>query len=123
MEGNLDRTGAKGSAEPLPREVECLFRREREIATIVYELGAATANDVQSRLSSPVANGSIRSMLNRLVKKGILVRWRPRNAFIYMPALTRKDSREGALVRFADDYFGGSVHRAAQAMSQLVQKE
>ena len=120
MEIILGRTDH--AAVELPREVRLLLWREREIATIVYELGAATAGEVLPRLSTHLENASVRSMLNRLVRKGILLRWRAGNAFVYLPALTLGDSRRRALSRFADDYFSGSIQLAAAAMVALIEQ-
>lgn len=108
------------SASALPREVQLLLRREREVATIVYALGAATANDVLARLEVRLANASVRSMLNRLVAKGILMRSLAGRRFIYLPRLSASDSMRRALFQFADDYFGGSLEAAAQAMQEIV---
>lgn len=105
---------------PLPKEVGLLGRREREIATAVYLVRAATASEVQESLSVALANASVRSMLNRLVAKGILKRTLSGKAFVYLPALTSSDSRTRALKRFADDYFAGSVQQAALAMRDLL---
>lgn len=104
----------------LPREVELLSSREREIATIVYHSRAATANEVCDNLSASLANASVRSMLNRLIAKGILKRTLSGNAFVYLPALTAGESRALALRRFADDYFAGSLQQAAVAMRDLL---
>lgn len=109
------------SAVSLPHEVELLGRREREIATTVYLLRAATANDVGQSLSVSLANASIRSMLNRLVAKGILKRTMSGNAYVYLPALTSRESHALALRRFVDDYFDGSVEQAAAAMRDLLE--
>src|SRR6476660_9278756 len=106
---------------PLPQEVERLLWREREVATIVYRLRAATANEVCDNLSSQLHNASVRSMLNRLVAKGILKRTMSGKAFVYLPALTSSDSRTLALRHFAEDYFAGSVHQAAQTMRALLE--
>jgi predicted transcriptional regulator len=108
-------------AVSLPNEVEQLLRREREVATIVYRLRAATANEVCDHLSAQLHNASVRSMLNRLVAKGILKRTLSGKAFVYLPALTSSDSRTRALQRFAEDYFAGSVHQAAQTMRALLE--
>jgi predicted transcriptional regulator len=59
-------------------------------------------------------------MLNRLVAKGILQRILSNRSFVYLPALTSNDSRTMALKRFADDYFAGSVQRAAATMRALL---
>lgn len=117
MQGVLRR----GSPVTLPREVELLSRREREIATIVYLCRAATAGEVCDHLSAHLANASVRSMLNRLVAKGILKRTLSGKAFVYLPALTSSESRIMALKRFAEDYFDGSVEEAAEAMKGLLE--
>src|SRR4051794_10035748 len=108
------------SARPLPPEVDLLGWREREIARIVYRLRAVTANQVCANLSTPLANASVRSLLNRLVAKGILKRTPSGNAFVYLPAITSSQSRTLALKRFADDYFAGSLQQAAVAMRNLL---
>ena len=104
----------------LPQEVHWLLPREREIATIVYSLRAATAQEVCGSLSSQLSSSAVRSMLNRLVAKGILQRILSNRSFVYLPALTSNDSRTMALKRFADDYFAGSVQRAAATMRALL---
>jgi predicted transcriptional regulator len=71
---------------------------------------------VCERLSAELSNASVRSMLNRLVAKGILKRTLSGNAFIYLPALTCTDSGALALKRFAEDHFAGSIERAAATM-------
>ena len=103
-----------------PREVELLLPGEREMATIVYTHGACTAAEVTARLSSEVSNAYVRSVLNRLVAKGILKRSLSLRTFIYLPALSCTDSGRLALQRFADDHFDGSIERAAAAMKTLV---
>jgi len=100
----------------LPPEVRLLRRREREIAIIIYQSRAATADQVVKALSSRLDNASVRSMLNRLVAKGILKRTMSGTAFVYLPALTPADSRLKALRQFADDFFDGSLARAAQTI-------
>lgn len=112
---------ANSTAVPWPIEVEQLQWREREVAVIVYRLRAATANEVCAKLSARLRNASVRSMLNRLVAKGILKRTLSGRAFVYLPALTSRDSRTLALRRFADDYFAGSVHVAARTMRSLLE--
>lgn len=104
----------------LPYELNLLFPREREIATIVYVMGQATAEEVLKKLSDPLANCSVRSMLNRLVNKGILNRVLRGRAYIYVGALTASDSGAKALRQFASDHFGGSLAQASEAMAALL---
>ncbi len=105
----------------LPLEVERLFPREKEIATLVYSRGLVTAVDVEQDLSEPICNAAVRSMLNRLVRKGVLSRAKcgRGGAFVYGPGITQAAAREKALRRFADEFFEGSLEGLAKAVARL----
>lgn len=107
--------------EVVPVEVEQLYWREREVAIVVYRRGLATATDVQAELPARLSNPAIRSMLNRLVKKGVLTRTKcgPYGTFIYGPAVTRVSARETALKQFAQDFYAGSLPSLAGAIADL----
>jgi len=100
---------------PGQRAISRLAAREREIATIVVEKVEATATDVQSALSDSLSNSAIRSMLNRLVRKGILERRKTphEKAFRYSPA-TLSETRKRAVDQLVEDFFAGSSTLAAQ---------
>jgi predicted transcriptional regulator len=103
---------AKGTSEgpgALPSEVRSLFRREQQIAAIVYRSGAASAKEVECQIPDAIANASVRSMLNRLVGKGILLRSRSGygKSFLYTPGLTESFARQRAIRQFADDFHEG----------------
>jgi predicted transcriptional regulator len=104
-----------------PRDVLRLYRREREIAMIVYERGLVTAKDVEAALSDPLRNAAIRSMLGRLVNKGILnqVKCGSRGTFVYGPALTPSAAREKALRQFAKDFGYPSLDDLAGAIADM----
>ena len=108
----------------LPAQVRRLAAREREVASIVYRHGATTANEVMALLSIEISNGAVRSMLNRLVAKGILKR-RMAGAgktFAYVPGIAASSAVERDFQRLADDYFGGSVEQALNAIDLLVSR-
>jgi BlaI family transcriptional regulator, penicillinase repressor len=111
---------AKLTQRKLPAEVLQLLPREREVARIVYESGAATARQVEDSLCVGISNAAVRSMLNRLVAKGILKRTLSYQAFVYLPSLTPSESSVRAIEQFAQDYFGGSLIDAAEAMRKLL---
>lgn len=113
------------SSNPFPQEVLRLYRREREIAMIVYELGLATAKDVEAALSHSLSNAAVRSMLGRLVRKEILtqVKCGSRGTLVYGPALTRSAATENALKQFAEDFHGGSLESLAEAIAQMFASE
>ena len=85
---------------------------------VVYRFGYATARDVEAQLGGEVSNGAIRSMLVRLVKKGLLLRRRSgpgagcRDLFI--AALSVDHARSRALSRIADEFFEGSLAQLRQ---------
>jgi predicted transcriptional regulator len=116
-------------APQLPRQVLALASREREVAAIVYAQTSATARQVEGQLSTIMTNSAVRSMLVRLVRKGILSRRaiggkRGRGQeYLYLPALTEADLKIRALKRLSEDFFDGSLSEAAQLLQMLVANE
>ena len=113
------------NSDLFPQEVLRLYRREREIAMIVYERGLVTAKDVEAALSHSLSNAAVRSMLGRLVRKEILtqVKCGSRGALVYGPALTRSAATENALKQFAEDFHGGSLDALAEAIADMFASE
>jgi predicted transcriptional regulator len=97
----------------LPPQVAQLAQREREIATFIYEEGACTAKDIEPRISPPISNGALRSMLVRLVNKGVLRReWGKRGRgqqFVYVPSITPDEVKRRAIRQLSELYFEGSL--------------
>ena len=105
----------------LPADVHRLFPRERQIATYVYEEGCASAKDVEAALDRRLKNAAVRSMLNRLVKKGVLARHElGSGTYLYSPALTEVSVQERLIRQFADDYYGGSLSALIGAIAELT---
>jgi BlaI family penicillinase repressor len=119
------QTTPRGGLDLYPREVRRLFRREREIAMIVYDGGLVTANEVGERLPDPLSNPAVRSMLNRLVEKGVLTRQMIRRGryFLYGPAVTVGSARETVLRQFAVDFYDGSLEALAEAIADMLSCE
>jgi len=113
--------GCVADRAPLPPEIGKLFPRERQIAQIVYDNGLVTAKDVEFQLSRSLTNSAVRSFLNRLVRKGMLVQQRcgKRKSILYAPALTDPFAREIAVKQFADDFFGGSLEQLADELGSF----
>lgn len=106
----------------IPPEVLQLFPREREIALVVYSRGLATAKDIEAALDGRLTNAAIRSMLNRLVRKGILFshRYGRRRTLLYAAALSEGFAREMALKQFATDFCRGSISSLASEIADLL---
>lgn len=105
----------------LPKQVVRLYGRELEIASLVYRRSLATAADVEKALNYEISNPAIRSMLNRLVCKGVLnrVQMKSGSAFIYAPAISLQSEKERSLTEVVDDFFGGSLPLLCEAVAKL----
>jgi predicted transcriptional regulator len=125
----MDPIVVRSGTSQLPRQVLKLAPREREVASIVYAQAGATARQVEAQLSATVTNSSVRSMLRRLVQKGILTRraiqgGRGRGQeHIYLPAVTEADLKFRALQRLSQDFFGGSLDETARFLQILVERQ
>lgn len=105
-----------------PQIVLNLAPAEREIALLVYQLGGCTAKEVQDRLDKRVTNATVRTVLRRLMKKGIVSR---RSAghyktFVYVPAITTEYVRQSAILHLAQQHFAGSLPRLAATLDELL---
>jgi len=112
----------------LPPSVECLARRERELAATIYTHGPMTAEGLREKLSLEITNAAIRSMLSRLCRKGILKRRAEDGreqargqgkAFLYLPLITPDLVRRQAMEQLAKDFFEGSMLDVAQAAIEM----
>lgn len=108
--------------EALPPAVFKLFPRMRELASVVYLSGGATARDVQASINDPLTICGVRTLLNRLVRKGILQRRRSgrHTEVLYLPAIVTPELQRTALIHFVDCNFDGSIVNALQTVSRLV---
>jgi predicted transcriptional regulator len=109
----------------LPPQVTRLARREREIATIIYTKGACTAKDIETLVFPPLSNAAIRSMLVRLVGKGILKReWGKRGRgqkFVYLPTITPAEVKRRALKQLSEEYFEGSLSIMLKEIAEALE--
>ncbi len=94
--------------------------REQEVATIVYLNTRITAAEVEAALSSRITNSAVRSMLKRLVDKGVLQWHKLRGKYYYSPALLLPEVQERALERVVCDFFGGSFADASHRFVDLM---
>ena len=94
-----------------------LSRRERQIMDIVYELGEASAKDMEAHLANPPGYSAIRATMNKLETKGFLAHRERDLKYVYYPLIDHQQARESAIQRLLKTFFEGS---AAQAMSTLL---
>lgn len=100
-------------ARPKPSD---LSRRERQIMSIVYRLGVATAAEVLALLEDPPGYSAVRTHLRILEEKGHLRHEQDGPRYVYLPTLPRDRARIGALRQVLQTFFDGSASQAVAAL-------
>jgi BlaI family penicillinase repressor len=93
-----------------------LSRRERQIMDVVYQLGSATAVDVENLIPDAPVNATVRKILRTLEEKGFVKHRREGKRFIYTPTIPTDKARTTALEHLLDTFFRGSAARAVVAL-------
>ncbi len=78
---------------------------EAEVMEVVWEHGACTARVVHEQLqqaSRSLAYSTIKTVLERLSEKRLLLRHKVENAYVYRPALTKAEFTTRAMQRIID---------------------
>ena len=97
---------------------------ERDLLSIVWRLGTATADKAREELDRPLKDSTIRTVLRRLEEKGYLVHSLENRTFVYRPAESRQRVAGRAVQRIVDWFCDGSVEALLVGMvdSKLVDK-
>jgi predicted transcriptional regulator len=96
---------------------EHLTRREREIVNVLFALGnRASAEGIRSRLTNPPTDSSVRVMLARLEKKGVLRHEVEGQKFVYSATTPPAVAKKTALQQYLHTFFGGSLARMMTAL-------
>lgn len=82
---------------------------ERDILSIVWRLGAVTAEQVREELDRPLTDSTVRTVLRRLETKGYVAHALESRSFIYRPAESRQRVAGRAAQRIVDWFCDGSV--------------
>ena len=109
-------SGAGALRDPL---ASGLGRLERQVMDIVWQNDRVRVQDVRSRLGRPVAYTTVMTTLDRLFKKGLLQRVREGRAFVYHPAMSRKDLEAAAVSGMRGALLDGQ-DGAGPVLSRLV---
>ena len=95
-----------------------LTRREREIVNAVFRLNnRASAEEIRAQLIHPPSDSSVRVMLARLEKKGMLKHQQDGLRFLYSATVSPAAAKRTALQQYVHTFFGGSLK---QMMTALV---
>jgi predicted transcriptional regulator len=97
-----------------------LGEREREVLSVVRELGSATVQQVARRLSASLAYTTVMTTLDRLFRKGLLDRKKQNRAFLYSAALSARDLEGQRAAHLIRRFFSESDVQPEVLVSCLV---
>ena len=104
-------------SQNIRRPIEHFTRREREIVNALFALGnRASAEEVRSRLANPPSDSSVRVMLTRLEKKGVLKHQQDGLKYVYSATISPALAKKTALKQYLQTFFGGSLTRMMTAL-------
>jgi len=96
---------------------EHLTRREREIMNALFALdNRASAEQIRARLTNPPSDSSVRVMLARLEKKGLLKHEQDGLRYLYSATMSHAAAKKTALQQYVHTFFGGSLKQMATAL-------
>jgi BlaI family transcriptional regulator, penicillinase repressor len=101
----------------MSQHADHLTRREREIVNALFALGnKASAEEIRARLTSPPSDSSVRVMLARLEKKGVLKHQQDGLRYLYSVTTPRAVAKRNALQHYVHTFFGGSMKQMAASL-------
>jgi BlaI family penicillinase repressor len=95
----------KAASQNLPPALELTCLRA------LWRLGEGTVHDVRKAVSKErvLAYTTVMTLLDRLEKRGCVVRRKPGRSYVYRPKVSRDAMREHALKQLLTDFWDGSV--------------
>ncbi len=99
-----------------PHDPAELGELERELLSIVWNLGTATAEQSRELLARPLKDSTVRTVLRRLEEKGYLKHSVENRTFVYRPAESRQRVAARAARRIVDWFCEGSAEALIAGM-------
>jgi BlaI family transcriptional regulator, penicillinase repressor len=93
-----------------------LSKREREILSIVYRLGEATARDVEKALADGTSYSAVRTFLALLEAKGALTHRLDGKSYLWSPSTDPEKEGASLIAEATRTFFKGSRERAIAAL-------
>ena len=98
-------------------KIKKLSRRERQILETLYQIGEASAKDIQQELPDAPGNSSVRTHLRNLVDKGFVQSKERGLKYVYSPVQDISEASKSVLSDVVDTFFQGEP---ALAVNQLL---
>ena len=93
---------------------------ERQVMDVMWSGGGFSVRDAQARLPRRVAYTTVMTTLDRLYKKGFVVRARQGRAFLYSPARSREEAEAAAADGILRSLLSSGSEAARPFLSNLV---
>lgn len=95
----------------MPKKDLELFDSEWAILRVVWRLEPCAAPTVQEQLQGKKgwAYTTVKTMMDRMVKKGLLKTQKIRNLYLYSSAVTQSQARRGEIMRAVTRAFDGTL--------------
>jgi BlaI family penicillinase repressor len=106
--------------QPIDRH---LSRRERQIMDVLFQLGDATAAEVQERLPEAPSYSAVRAMLRILEDKGHIKHHEDGPRYVYRPVVARDAAQRTAVSHMLRTFFDGSVEAAMTALLDATDRK
>ncbi|HEY7500703.1 MAG TPA: BlaI/MecI/CopY family transcriptional regulator [Vicinamibacterales bacterium] len=107
----------RGARDPLRT---ALGHLERAIMDTMWEGGDLAVRDVRARLSRPFAYTTVMTTLDRLYKKGLVLRRREGRAFVYTAAIQRHELEASMTTGLLDGMLSHGAQATRPFLSNLV---
>lgn len=84
-----------------------LARREREVMTILYRRGEATAKEIQDELMDPPSYSAVRALLATMIQKNLVTTRKDSRRYVYRATVSEKKAKKSALRQLLATFFEG----------------
>jgi predicted transcriptional regulator len=99
-----------------------LSKREREVLTIVFSLGEATAHEVHASLGDGTSYSAVRTFLSTLEAKGRITHRLDGQTYRWFPAVDREQEGTTLMADTVKTFFKGSRERAIAALISIDER-
>jgi len=99
--------------------------RERQLVETVYRLGEASVSQVLGSLDDKPkpSYSTVRTILNKLVRKKVLASKRDGKRFLYRPRVSQEQTQNHAMLELVDSLYDGSVMNAIVSLFDISGKQ
>jgi predicted transcriptional regulator len=101
------------------RQLDDLSRRERQVLSIIYRLGQATAAEVGEQLPDEPSYSAVRGMLRVLEERGLLRHRQDGPRYVYVPTVPRPRAMRDAVKNLVRTFFDDSTENAVAALLDM----